>query len=484
MTFVEEPGEATTTGEQENQEAVRSATPQHLPEVSSPREPQSQEENENERLLLFSDGIIAFAITLATISIRLPVVKDAAELPTLLTELFPKLLTYLIGFVIVGSYWYEHWRLFRYIKHARTALVVRNLLFLASLVFLPFLSHFYGGEFYLSGDRESLNNYLGITTFIFYTFLLITGVMLWITWRYASRKHRLIDEDLTPAMIRNTTVRLFRLPLAIIVYIVAFEVFNVDIKTSFLPVIGFLVLWEGLRHFLLRHTPALKPTDTNRLVIFSDCVMAIAITLVAAQLELPELKLPVFKVGTGNNLTVTGPTVEAAGRLSLTLFIYLVAFLNIGIHWMSHYHMFHSIKRSDALLAMLNFAFLLCITLLFLPTSASLLYPDSFFASRFYYIAQTITASLLMLMWVYALQKHHLFDESSNPARIRRTTWRLLRNLLIFAALGVLTFVQSTPIPILVYFVIYLLVEFFAFIIRRVRHLFQRRKLSLAGKEM
>jgi hypothetical protein len=46
MTSVEEPGEATTTGEQENQEAVRSATPQHFPEISSPHEPQSQEGNE------------------------------------------------------------------------------------------------------------------------------------------------------------------------------------------------------------------------------------------------------------------------------------------------------------------------------------------------------------------------------------------------------------------------------------------------------
>jgi uncharacterized membrane protein len=474
MSYVEEPGKATTTGEQKNQEAVRPATSSHAPEVSPPHDAAL----ENERLLLFSDGIIAFTITLATISIRLPVGKDAAELPTLLTELFPKLLTYLIGFVIVGSYWYEHWRLCRYIKRSTTAFVVRNLLFLASLVFLPFLSHFYGGNFYLSGDRESLHFYLGITTLVFYTFLLVTGFLLWLIWRYASRTYRLIDEDLTPSMIRNTTVRLFRVPLAIIVYLVAFEIVNVDILYSFLAVMVFLAIWEGLRHFLLRHTPALQPTDTHRLVIFSDCVMAIAITLVAAQLELPELQSP-HLTGTGTNVTLTGSLAVAAGHLSLILFIYLVAFLNIGIHWMSHYHMFRSIKRSNAFLAMLNFAFLLCITLLFIPTSASIQY-GGVFASRFYYLAQTITASLLVLMWVYAVQKHRLLDESADPARIRRTTWRLLRNLLIFAALAVLTFVLPIPMNILIYFVIYLLVEMTTFVIRRIRHLFERRKLSLA----
>ena len=459
MAFVEQPGKAKVP-------ALKTG-------VSPPHQAQSEEENENERLLLFSDGIIAFTITLATISIRLPAGKEFTNVSEFLTDMDPYLLTYVIGFVIVGSYWYEHWRFFRYIKRSTTALVVWNLIFLASLVFLPFLSHFYGGNFYLSGDRDSLNYYVGITTFLFYTFLLITGLLLWLVWRYASRKHRLIDEDLTPSVIRNTTIRLFRVPLAIIVYLVAFVVFNASIAISFLPAIAFLVIWEVLRHYLLRSTPALKPTDTRRLVIFSDCVMAIAITLVAAQLELPELKF-----GSNIKQVITSQTVE---HLSLILFIYLVAFLNIGIHWMSHYHMFRSIKRSNEWLAVFNFAFLICITLLFLPTSASLQYRN-LLASRFYYLAQAITASLLVLMWVYAAQKHRLLDESADPARIRRTTWRLVRNLLIFAGLAVLTLVWSIQIDILIYFWIYLLVEFVVFAIRRIRHFLEHRKLSFAGK--
>jgi uncharacterized membrane protein len=136
MASVEEPSHSTTPGRQTDQ----GKTPAYSTEVSPPQEAQSEGENENERLLLFSDGIIAFTITLATISIRLPSDKPVAELPTLLSDLYPNLITYLIGFVIVGSYWYEHWRFFRYIKHSTTALVVWNLLFLASLVFLPFLS--------------------------------------------------------------------------------------------------------------------------------------------------------------------------------------------------------------------------------------------------------------------------------------------------------------------------------------------------------
>jgi uncharacterized membrane protein len=440
-------------------------------EVTPPHAAQNEGGNENERLLLFSDGIIAFTITLATISIRLPVGRDYTTPSAFLADLGPYLLTYLIGFVIVGSYWFEHWRFFRYIKHSSTALVVRNLLFLASLVFLPFLSHYYGGNFYLSGDRDKV--YLVVTTLLFYTFLLVSGILLLIVWMYASRKHRLIYEDVNAAIVRNTTLRLLRNPLALIIYLVAFVLFGDSITGSVLPVIVFLVIWEGMRRFLNRNTTTTKPTDTRRVVIFSDCVMAIAITLVAAQLELPELKF-----GSGVDHAVTESAVE---HLSLILLIYLVAFLNIGIHWMSHYHMFRSIKRSNTWLVVLNFAFLLCITLLFLPTTASIEYPG-LFTSRFYYIAQTITALLLVLMWIYAVQKKRMLDEVADPARIRRTTARLVRNLLIFAGLAVLTLIFSMEINILIYFWVYLLVEFVVYVVRRTQRFFQHRNLSKAEK--
>ena len=433
--------------------------------------PDIEEENENERLLLFSDGVIAVTLTLATISIRLPAGKEYTNLSEFLTDLGPYLLTYLIGFVIVGSYWYEHWRFFRYITRSSTALVVQNLIFLASLVFLPFLSHYYGGNFYLSGDQE--NKYLAITTLLFYTFLLISGIFLLNVWRYARRRHRLIYEDLDAKIVRNTTLRLLRNPLAIIIYLVAFLFLPFSIVTSILPVIVFLVIWESARRFYMRKVPSTKPTDTQRIVIFSDCVMAIAITLVAAQLELPELKF-----GSGINEVITEPVVM---HLATILLIYLAAFINIGIHWMSHYHMFRSIKRSDIWLVVLNFAFLLCITLLFLPTSASIEYPN-LFTSRLYYVTQTATALLLVFIWVYAVQKHRLIDATADSVSLRRTSGRLVRNLLIFAGLALLTLVFSMQIDILAYFWVYLLLEFAVFVIRRTRLFLQRRKLAIAAK--
>ena len=64
MAFVEEPGQATTSGRQNDKGKAPAFQAEVLPQVIL-----SEGENENERLLLFSDGIIAFTITLATISI-------------------------------------------------------------------------------------------------------------------------------------------------------------------------------------------------------------------------------------------------------------------------------------------------------------------------------------------------------------------------------------------------------------------------------
>ena len=85
---------------------------------------------------------------------------------------------------------------------------------------------------------------------------------------------------------------------------------------------------------------------------------------------------------------------------------------------------------------------------------------------------------------MYAIYKHRLLDESADPARIRRTTARLLRNLLIFAGLAMLTLVFSMQINILVYSLVYLLVEFVVFVIHLTRRLFLHRKLAVAKKRV
>lgn len=84
--------------------------------------------------------------------------------------------------------------------------------------------------------------YFAVTTLLFYMFLLITGILLLLLWWYASRKHRLIDKELSPPVVKDMTLRLLRIPLGIFVYLATFLAFNASITASVLPVIVCLVI--------------------------------------------------------------------------------------------------------------------------------------------------------------------------------------------------------------------------------------------------
>ena len=94
-----------------------------------------------ERLEAFSDGVLAIAITLLVLEIRVPPAEDLAD-PKLLVQalgaLWPSYLGYLISFVTVGIIWANHHNLFRLVDRVSHGLILGNLLLLLTVGFLPF----------------------------------------------------------------------------------------------------------------------------------------------------------------------------------------------------------------------------------------------------------------------------------------------------------------------------------------------------------
>jgi uncharacterized membrane protein len=91
-----------------------------------------------ERVTFFSDAVIAIAITLLAIEIRLPEVSGAAELAWGLLALWPKYLSFAISFLVIGSYWAAHHRKFIYLTHIDRTFIFINFLFLGLVAFVPF----------------------------------------------------------------------------------------------------------------------------------------------------------------------------------------------------------------------------------------------------------------------------------------------------------------------------------------------------------
>jgi len=96
-----------------------------------------------ERLVMFSDGVIAIAITLLVLDIRLPELPehaDSAALAAALLAIMPKIAAYALSFLVVGELWYVHHLRFRSIDRCDARLIWLNMLFLMTIGFVPFAS--------------------------------------------------------------------------------------------------------------------------------------------------------------------------------------------------------------------------------------------------------------------------------------------------------------------------------------------------------
>jgi uncharacterized membrane protein len=138
-----------------------------------------------QRLVFFCDAVFAIAITLLAFSIKLPdIPKDAVNelLTTEIMNLIPKFVIYALSFLIIGSFWMAHHRMFQHIKKYDDAFIFLNILSLMFIAAVPIPTSIMG-EYIM--HRQSL---------IFYAmYMAMTSLLLWSVRLYAS--HRKLFED-------------------------------------------------------------------------------------------------------------------------------------------------------------------------------------------------------------------------------------------------------------------------------------------------
>jgi uncharacterized membrane protein len=112
------------------------------------------------------------------------------------------------------------------------------------------------------------------------------------------------------------------------------------------------------------HEPGLiGRRDLSRIAAFTDGVMAVAITLLVLNLEVPTLAKG---ESLGNALIDELPSLGA----------YLLAFALVGRFWIIHHHLFETLRSFDRTLMMLNLAFLALIVLVPFSTDLYDAYTD------------------------------------------------------------------------------------------------------------
>lgn len=93
-----------------------------------------------ERLTFFSDAVVAIAITLLAIELPVPEGSSAAELWEAFQKDFYAFGAFLISFAVIGTHWFTHHRVFRYVHRADGLILRLNLGWLLVIVLTPFLT--------------------------------------------------------------------------------------------------------------------------------------------------------------------------------------------------------------------------------------------------------------------------------------------------------------------------------------------------------
>ena len=110
----------------------------------------SRDTVEFSRVLAFSDGLFAIAMTLLVVGITVPDIPDTesvSELADELNDLSGSFISFFISFAVIGRYWVAHHQFFSQLKQMDTGLIGLNLVYLAFIAFLPFPTALLGSFF-------------------------------------------------------------------------------------------------------------------------------------------------------------------------------------------------------------------------------------------------------------------------------------------------------------------------------------------------
>jgi uncharacterized membrane protein len=155
---------------------------------------------ELERLVNFSDAVMAIAITLLVVQFSVPAASE--DIGHALLDRWPQFLSFILSFFVIGIFWIAHHRIFRYVARVDQRLLGLNLLFLMCVAFMPYPTAVLGEH---DTSRASVIFYAAATG--------VTGVVLAVLWQYLIRA-RLLNDRADPRVARYVAHRSFVTPVA------------------------------------------------------------------------------------------------------------------------------------------------------------------------------------------------------------------------------------------------------------------------------
>jgi uncharacterized membrane protein len=149
--------------------------------------------------------------------------------------------------------------------------------------------------------------------------------------------------------------------------------------------------------------------ELDRTLSFSDGVFAIAITLLAFNIDSPQTADVARSGDLGKLLWEHLPDFVSFG----------LSFFVIGSYWIVHHSIFRHIRRFDTGLLWLNLALLFCIAFMPYPTVVLGNHSDQLPAVEFYAVCLAVTGIIQLVLWAYAAHHGRLIEERMDPLLVR-----------------------------------------------------------------
>ncbi|GAA4239595.1 TMEM175 family protein [Actinomadura meridiana] len=183
------------------------------------------------------------------------------------------------------------------------------------------------------------------------------------------------------------------------------------------------------------------PRDPDRLVFFTDAVVAIAITL----LVLPLVDVVPEAERNGQSAT------EVITEHKPEIFGFLLSFAVITRLWLAHHEFFRHIRAYSGRLILCNIGWILTVIVLPFPTAMVGVYGDDRFTAAFYIATIFLAVAFQAAMELVVRADPDLASESNPPPR------EALTGSTTAAALLALALVLALAIPALNYWTLLLL---------------------------
>jgi uncharacterized membrane protein len=206
-----------------------------------------------------------------------------------------------------------------------------------------------------------------------------------------------------------------------------------------------------------------KEFQLERMILFSDAVFAIAITLLAIEIKVPEL----------DRRTVTDHVLLAHLDEMVPKFVgFFISFMLIGLYWLIHHHMFGYVINYDRRLLWLNLTFLLGIVLMPFTTGfySNYLLSAVKIPVALYTLNITFIGTLNFLIWRHISRPDLKLSEGVPAEERKYFTMRALLPALVVVLVSVVYLYMNRRITLW-------LVPAIPLLIRLVRTLYFRKRL-------